>query len=87
MRRQRLPAGLPAAERSEGVGEGLDVTTPTHYDGQAFVVPKKLGIGPYVRRGDDAWAEVVRWTQYAMLEAEALGITRDKASQFLRLRS
>jgi general L-amino acid transport system substrate-binding protein len=41
-------------------------------------------LGPYVRRGDDAWADVVRWTQYAMLEAEALGITRDKASDFLR---
>ena len=154
-------------------GLGLEFTTPTYYDGQAFVVPKKLGIasatalagrdictlrgtthednlkawfgerrlkaapllfdnqdamyeaffqgrcvavtqdstalaatvvrsgkaadfmilpdiisreplGPYVRRGDDAWADVVRWTQYAMLEAEVLGITRDKVSEFLR---
>jgi general L-amino acid transport system substrate-binding protein len=154
-------------------GLGLQFTTPTYYDGQAFVVPKKLGItsattlagrdictlrgtthednlkawfgerrlkaipalfdnqdamydaffqgrcvavtqdstalaativrsgkaadymmlpdiisreplGPYVRRGDDTWADVVRWTQYAMLEAEVLGITRDKVSEFLR---
>ncbi len=41
-------------------------------------------LGPYVRRGDDAWADVVRWTQYAMLEAEVLGITRDKVSEYLR---
>ena len=155
-------------QRSAGLG--LEFTTPTYYDGQAFVVPKKLGIngatalasrgictlrgtthednlkawfgerrlkatpilfdnqdamyeaffqgrcvavtqdstalaativrsgkaadymmlpeiisreplGPYVRRGDDAWADVVRWTQYAMLEAEALGITRDKVER------
>jgi general L-amino acid transport system substrate-binding protein len=158
-------------QRSAGLG--LQFTTPTYYDGQAFVVPKKLGIngatalasrgictlrgtthetnmnawfgerrlkatpilfdnqdamyeaffqgrcvavtqdatalaatvvrsgkaadymmlpevisreplGPYVRRGDDAWADVVRWTQYAMLEAEALGVTRDKVSEYLR---
>jgi len=154
-------------------GLGLQFTTPTYYDGQAFVVPKKLGLngatalasrtictlrgttheanltawfgerhlkatpilfdhqdamyeaffqgrcvavtqdstalaatvvrsgkaadymvlpeiisreplGPYVRRGDEAWADVVRWTQYAMLEAEALGIARQKVSEFLR---
>jgi general L-amino acid transport system substrate-binding protein len=41
-------------------------------------------LGPYVRRGDDAWADVVRWTQYAMLEAEVLGITRDKVGDYLR---
>jgi general L-amino acid transport system substrate-binding protein len=154
-------------------GFGLEFTTPNYYDGQGFVVPKKLGIagatalagrdvctlrgtthednlkawfgerrlkatpmmfdnqeamyeaffagrcvavtqdstalaatvvrsgkaadymmlpeiisreplGPYVRRGDDAWADIIRWTQYAMLEAEALGITRDKAGEYLR---
>jgi general L-amino acid transport system substrate-binding protein len=158
-------------QRSAGLG--LEFTTPTYYDGQGFVVPKKLGIngatalasrsicalrgtthvdnlqawfgerrlkatpilfdnqdamyeaffqgrciavtqdstalaatvvrsgkaadymmlpdvisreplGPYVRRADDAWADVVRWTQYAMLEAEVLGITRDKVSEYLR---
>jgi general L-amino acid transport system substrate-binding protein len=41
-------------------------------------------LGPYVRRDDGAWADVVRWTQYAMLDAEALGITRDKVGEYLR---
>jgi general L-amino acid transport system substrate-binding protein len=158
-------------QRTAGIG--LEFTTPNYYDGQGFVVPKKLGIagatalasrdicalrgtthednmkawfgerrlkatpmmfdnqeamyeaffagrcvavtqdatalaatvvrsgkaadymmlpeiisreplGPYVRRGNDAWADIVRWTQYAMLEAEALGVTRDKVSEYLR---
>jgi general L-amino acid transport system substrate-binding protein len=158
-------------QRSAGLG--LQFTTPNYYDGQAFVVPKKLGItqasalhgraicilrgttqednlkawfgerrlravpvmfdtqeamyetffagrcvavsqdstalaativrsgkaadhlmlpdiisreplGPYVRRDDGAWADVVRWTQYAMLDAEALGITRANVSEALR---
>ena len=41
-------------------------------------------LGPYVRRDDGAWADVVRWTQYAMLDAEALGITRANVSEHLR---
>ena len=33
-------------------------------------VISKEPLGPFVRRGDDAWLEVVRWTHYAMIEAE-----------------
>jgi general L-amino acid transport system substrate-binding protein len=36
----------------------------------------KEPLGPYVRRGDDAWLDVVRWTMFAMLEAEELGIAK-----------
>jgi general L-amino acid transport system substrate-binding protein len=32
-------------------------------------------IGPAVRQGDDAWFSVVRWTLYALIAAEELGIT------------
>lgn len=31
--------------------------------------------GPVVRQGDDAWADIVRWTFNALLAAEELGIT------------
>jgi general L-amino acid transport system substrate-binding protein len=34
----------------------------------------KEPLGPYVRDGDSGWLDVVRWTQYAMLEAEERGI-------------
>lgn len=31
--------------------------------------------GPVVRHGDDAWADIVRWSFFAMLAAEELGVT------------
>lgn len=35
----------------------------------------RLPSGPVVREGDDDWADVVRWTFYALLAAEELGVT------------
>ncbi len=37
-------------------------------------VISKEPLGPVVREGDDAWADVVRWSFYAMLVAEELGL-------------
>jgi general L-amino acid transport system substrate-binding protein len=34
----------------------------------------KEPLGPYVRSGDDAWLDVVRWTHYALVMGEELGI-------------
>jgi general L-amino acid transport system substrate-binding protein len=36
----------------------------------------KEPLGPLVRQGDDAWFNVVKWTYYALLNAEELGITQ-----------
>ena len=38
-------------------------------------------LGSFVRQGDDAWTNIVRWTHSAMLEAEILGITKDNIDQ------
>ncbi|MBT0570684.1 amino acid ABC transporter substrate-binding protein [Curvibacter sp. CHRR-16] len=35
----------------------------------------KEPLGPAVRRGDDEWFAIARWTLYAMVEAEELGIS------------
>lgn len=35
----------------------------------------KEPLGPYVRDGEATWLDVVRWTHYAMLEAEERGIS------------
>jgi general L-amino acid transport system substrate-binding protein len=37
-------------------------------------VISKEPLGPAVRHGDAAWADVVRWTLFAMVEAEELGV-------------
>jgi len=39
-------------------------------------VISKEPLGPSVRRGDDEWFEIVRWTLFAMLEAEEDGLTQ-----------
>jgi general L-amino acid transport system substrate-binding protein len=39
-------------------------------------VISKEPLGASVRRGDDEWFQIVRWTHYAMLEAEENGLTQ-----------
>lgn len=36
----------------------------------------KEPLGPAVRQGDDQWFNVVRWTYFALLNAEELGVTK-----------
>jgi general L-amino acid transport system substrate-binding protein len=35
----------------------------------------KEPLGPAVRHGDDRWFDVVKWSMYAMIEAEEMGLT------------
>ena len=44
-------------------------------------VISKEPLGPAVKRGDEAWTSIVRWTLYALIMAEELGVTSDNASQ------
>ncbi|WP_018606858.1 amino acid ABC transporter substrate-binding protein [Uliginosibacterium gangwonense] len=39
-------------------------------------VISKEPLGPAVRRGDDEWFAIVRWTAFALIEAEEYGITK-----------
>jgi len=36
----------------------------------------KEPLGPAVRQGDDQWFNLVKWTNFAMLNAEELGVTK-----------
>jgi len=50
----------------------------------AVVLPEiisKEPLGPVVRQGDDAWFNVVRWTLFAMINAEELGVTSANADE------
>src|SRR4030095_12276419 len=44
----------------------------------------KEPLGPFVRRGDDVWNAVVRWSLFAMLEAEERGITTANVDEQLK---
>jgi general L-amino acid transport system substrate-binding protein len=52
----------------------LTLTKP----GDHVILPdiiSKEPLGPAVRQGDETWALIVKWTQFAMLNAEELGVT------------
>jgi len=44
-------------------------------------VISKEPLGPVVRHGDDKWFDVVKWTLFAMLNAEELGLTSQNIDQ------
>ena len=44
----------------------------------------KEPLAPAVRHGDNQFADIVRWTQYAMLEAEEYGITSKNVDEMLK---
>ncbi len=42
------------------------------------ILPERISkevIGPVVREGDDQWFEIVRWTMFALITAEEIGVT------------
>jgi general L-amino acid transport system substrate-binding protein len=41
----------------------------------------KAPFAPSVRRGDDEWFAIVKWTIYALIQAEELGVTQASAEQ------
>jgi general L-amino acid transport system substrate-binding protein len=44
-------------------------------------VISKEPLGPVVRRGDEDWFAIVRWTLFAMLDAEEMGVTSQNVDQ------
>jgi general L-amino acid transport system substrate-binding protein len=49
------------------------------------ILPEPIGLGPsgaMVRKGDDKWYDIVRWTHFATLVAESLGVTSHNADSF-----
>ncbi|MGU3493841.1 amino acid ABC transporter substrate-binding protein [Xanthobacteraceae bacterium A53D] len=44
-------------------------------------VISKEPLGPLVRHGDDQWFDIIKWTYFALLNAEELGVTQKNAEQ------
>ena len=43
----------------------------------------KEPLGPVVRKGDDQWLDVVKWTLFAMLNAEEYGVTQKNIGEMM----
>jgi general L-amino acid transport system substrate-binding protein len=55
--------------------------------GGSIVLPEiisKEPLSPAVRQGDDTWEDIVRWTHYAMVDAEELGVTKANVDEQLK---
>ncbi|GAC1332380.1 MAG: amino acid ABC transporter substrate-binding protein [Beijerinckiaceae bacterium] len=59
---------------SQLVAEKLKLGTPDDHVILPEVISKEP-LGPAVRQGDDQWFNLVRWTAFAMIDAEELGVT------------
>ena len=46
-------------------------------------VISKEPLGPVVRHGDDQWLDIVKWSLYAMLNAEEMGITQGNVGEMM----
>ncbi|MFM9975087.1 MAG: amino acid ABC transporter substrate-binding protein [Beijerinckiaceae bacterium] len=44
----------------------------------------KEPLGPVVRHADDQWLDVVKWTHFAMITAEELGVTKANVDEMLK---
>jgi general L-amino acid transport system substrate-binding protein len=70
-------------DKSQLAGVRTTLEKPDAYE----ILPdtfSKEPLGPMVRQGDDAWFNVVRWTLFAMIEAEEYGITSKNAQEMLK---
>ncbi|MCY1176485.1 polyphosphate kinase 2 [compost metagenome] len=68
---------LPAPterEKSQLYAQRIKLAKPDDYVVLPEVISKEP-LGPAVRQGDEEWFDVARWTLFAMLNAEEMGIT------------
>jgi len=59
------------------------LSKPDDYQVLPEIISKEP-LGPFVRQGDDAWLNVVKWTLQAMVGAEELGITSKNVDEQLK---
>ena len=68
-------SGLVAVRASRATKPGEHIILPE--------VISKEPLGPAVRHGDDRWFDIVKWSLFAMIEAEELGLTSKNIDQQL----
>ena len=63
--------------------ERLRLTNPDDYVVLPDIISKEP-LAPAVRQGDDQWFNVVKWTHFAMLDAEEAGVTSKNVDDMLK---
>ena len=77
-------AATPITTDASGLyAERLRLANPDDH----IVLPEiisKEPLGPAVRHGDDQWFDIVKWTHYAMVNAEELGVTKANVDEMMK---
>ena len=63
--------------------ERLRLANPDDHNILPEIISKEP-LGPAVRHGDDQWFDIVKWTLFAMLNAEELGITQANVDDMVK---
>jgi general L-amino acid transport system substrate-binding protein len=63
--------------------ERLKLTNPDDHVILPEIISKEP-LGPSVRHGDNQWNDIVKWTHYAMLNAEELGVTKANVDEMMK---
>ncbi|SDO87118.1 amino acid ABC transporter substrate-binding protein [Afipia sp. GAS231] len=68
---------------SQLYAERLKLTNPADHIVLPEVISKEP-LGPMVRHGDDQWFDIVKWTLFAMVDAEELGVTQKNVGEMAK---
>ena len=63
------------------------IRTTLHDPAESRVLAERISkepLGPAVRKGDDQWLDIVKWTVFAMINAEELGVTKANVDEMLK---
>lgn len=63
--------------------ERVKLTNPNDHVVLPEIISKEP-LGPAVRQGDDVWFNIVKWTHFAMVNAEELNVTRANVDEQLK---
>ena len=74
------------AAMSTDASQLVGILTTLRNPAEHQVLPDRISkepLAPVVRHGDEQWTEIVRWTVFALIEAEELGVTATNAEAML----
>jgi general L-amino acid transport system substrate-binding protein len=71
------------ADASALHGERLKTAVPSDHDILPEIISKEP-LGPVVRQDDFQWLNIVKWTNFAMLDAEELGVSTQTIDEALK---
>lgn len=71
------------SDQSQLYAQRIKLAKPDEYVVLPEVISKEP-LGPLVRQGDEEWFDIVRWTLFAMLNAEELGVDSKNVEQMAK---